>query len=1123
MSGTYSMTPQQQAAIDARGKIIVSASAGSGKTQIMVSRYVALLLEGADVGQMLAVTFTNKAAAQMRDRLRGAILDRLAAEPEGSLRAHLTRQLSRLSLADVCTIHSFCGRLIRTYFYLVGVDPRFTVAGGEDAALLTLSARAADLTFETAYADGSAERLLGVYFRKKKDKKLRETVVSLYEKARGNADADLILQEVAEGSRDDFDAAAKALLLDFKRRARRTVDVLEEVRRDVSSDSGLDKSKKLLDAAETFVRTVLGAEDLFALTPLGAFDFPRSQQRTAKLTAWQTGVIDRLRAVAASLKEIAEELKPIGDRGREYDRFLSAREQGADLARLAISYGENFARLKREANVLDYADLEHLALRILQSEEAREAIRGKYSYVFVDEYQDVNPLQERLISELGADDVFLVGDKKQAIYGFRGSRSVYFEQKQQEFGDKSLLLSSNFRSAEAILETVNTVFGHTMPAYDPMVSGGLYANYRGEVQFHPLAEDEALGGERGVYSVKEANARSGRDPTAEKVLEIVEREAGRQEGMGRSWYDISSRDDPEDSRERPVMYGDIAVLVRKNTKAAGPIVRALSERGIPVTASAEVNICDFFEVRLIIDWLSFLDNPEQDIPMAAAMLSAIGKFTEGELAAIRLAHPKGSFREACGAYGAEDTIAEKLRAFRKTAERNRALMFVRTPAEMITTLLAEGLEAQIAARRDGKSCLSRVRRLIAESAAAVTVNEFLSRLKSADYEVEFNEAGGEDAVHVMTMHASKGLEFPVVILTELDEKFRKPDHDELMWTDRYLVAPRYFDPARRVYCDTILRRAAALDEWQRSLEGERNLLYVGMTRACCRLHMIFSEGYPVEDDECAALSDPQKLSDFLPRGSLLALIAPPADQDAQTPPSSEAYFYLPNAAIVEEIRRAARPYAFEAGSLVPVKSSATDLLRRNDVPMYETDGSEIDDTMSELIREVADMGVGFNVDTGLAYHAFLEHVRFGSDVREELARMEREQFLTPEQLALLNAEHLGRILSLGALRRAEGKRLYREQRFLVSLPAREVPSLGIDSDDEIVFQGAIDLLVEEGDGKYTVVDYKFSSHDDETIRRHYLPQLHLYRKTVAKILHAREEDVGLLILNIALCREIALS
>ena len=1084
-------TREQAAAIGARGKVIVSASAGSGKTFVMINRLVSLIVGGADVREVLAVTYTRKAAAQMREKLRSALVRAVGETRDEGARARLKAQIAALPLADICTMHVFCARLIRTYFYVEGVDPAFRIAGEDDPEWKTYSARALDETFDEAYKNGGEafRALLSFYFRKKSDRTLRKLVLGMVDAAEDGADPEASLK--AAGTLPFADVAAV-----FEGQTKR---LLSTLLREIEALAPDMEGVKLHAALWERVSSYLEADGLFAAAALAASRaeerLPRAPQMT-KLRGEELDRLLRLKAVSEALKELEKQLSSLGDEAAERARHEDASARARALSALALDYRARFLSLKREAGLLDYNDLEHGALRILQQEDLRAAVRQKYRYVFVDEYQDVNLVQEELLRLAGGEEVFLVGDAKQAIYAFRGSRSRYFLQKTEEY-PVSLTLSESFRSSSAVLSAVNRVFSHAMTEETcgldyknraQMQGGRRYGSHEGEVHF-VLAPEREKGekAERGIYSVLAPQPEGEDDRLARTVVRLVRHE------LGRMWFDA------DEGRERPVTYGDIAVLSRVNGGAAALTVRALGDAGIPVAATADVNVCDFWEARLILDWLSFLDNGEQDIPMAGAMLSFLGGFRETDLAAVRARFPSAvTFRAACREYAEKmcDALSAKLKDFFALAEHYRLLSRVRPVREMIGLLLSDGLEAEIAAKEEGELRLRRVLRLMEEAEGNITA--FLHRLKAAENKVDFRESGGENAVKVLTMHASKGLEYPVVILLDMDRAFHGAETDEVLHSDALSFAPKSFDEASRAACPTLHRRAIAFEQVEEERKGELNLLYVAMTRAKYKLFLVFSKAPgaapPALADRFSGFIAPECFRDYLM----------PLPEEGEAPAEEELAF-----APAEESALAAvygQRYPFEESTLLPVKSSATELLQamRAEWPSPAS-GEE---------RTEA----GRSAEEGTAYHAFLQHVRFGAGAKEELIRMKGEGLLSEEQAALLDEKKLEGILALPSLREAASSgRVLREQTFLLRLSARE-SGLG-ETDDLLVFQGAVDLLAETKEG-WLLLDYKFSSHSAERLRRDYAPQIALYKKAVAGAMHVREESVRARILNIALGYEV---
>lgn len=1119
-------TEEQRAAISEKGRVIVSASAGSGKTTVMIERLVRLIIGGADVKQVLAVTFTKKAAASMRDKLRSALMKKLSAPSEEILteeeknlseeekekavrqrKEHLKKQLAELPLADICTIHSFCGRLLRANFYLADAEADFKIISDDDAEGKEISGRAMDEALELSYAAGEEyfTRLLSAYFKRKQDGELREITLKLYKKYRALDGYRELLEHV--GERDDFDCFVGVIMDEFRSKAKKIGDLAVELMRSFSDDKAAYRTAEDVFLAAERIVGAQTPEELQAL--LGKVNISR-RPSSRKADGEKLRLYQKLALVVGEIKALYEETFLAADLETEREGYQNSRLLASCLAKFILLYDEIYTARKKEKKVLDYDDLEQGALALLKIPEVAQTVREKYRYLFVDEYQDVNPAQEKLVDLIGGEEIFLVGDKKQAIYAFRGSRSEYFTARMKSF-EKVLPLNKNFRSAAGILDAVNAVFSKVMTedlcGIDYLKEGRMqaserYFSHEGEVLVHRVQKEAREKADvRGIYSVPEDVAKRRQDGQAKLIASVIQSE------IGRTWFDA------DEGIERTVGYRDIAVLVRDNLSATEAVLSELSERDIPVVTAAKVDIRSFWEIRALLDWLSLLDNAEQDVPLASAMLSSIGGFTEDDLAKIRLAdkaayyernrgkseeekEEKHSFREACKLYAAEDEISEKLAKFYQTLSSYRTMATLKTAKEMICRLLADGLETEIAGKRDGTRRLARVRRLLEE--AAGSVHEFLYRVERVGHQIKFTEAGGEDAVQVVTMHASKGLEYPVVIMGNLDDGMFSRRADEVMFHENFGILPKSYDYERKIVSDTIARRAATLLDKKEQIKGELNLLYVAMTRAKYRLHLVFGA-----EDKGLNLISPKCLENFFDREDF-------ADDETPDPEEYAEGSISPKVAPVSEERVKEilsvyeKEYPYEKSVYLPVKSSATDLMSRELPPDFE------------YVRAEGAFGKT-SPETGTAYHAFMQHVRFGEDAEQELVRMQKEGLLTKEQLSLLERDKLKKILTMPVISSLQGKRLLREQKFLLELPANQLMST--PSEDRIVYQGAIDLIAESAEG-ILLVDYKFSVLDEATLRAKYEKQIALYKKAISSVYCIREETVRAVIVNLLQCKEI---
>ena len=1130
-------TVEQQKAIDAQGKVIVSASAGSGKTTVMIEKIIRLIKSGHGVDEILAVTFTKKAAASMKEKLCKALIEEInTLDVSVEYKAFLKKQLAEVPGADISTIHSFCSKLIRAHFYAADVDSGFRVIGGDDAEGTALKNEALDELLEEGYEEKEEKfsHLLSVYWRKKSDRALRGIFSSAYEKLRSRADYREYLQKSACYDSGTFDRICVALKKELDEKCRYYYELVEDERA-YFLEYGNSAQLALCEALMSMLEETIASADYFAACKVVKPKFPVNR-KLKNDSAEKVEHIEKLSFLKGRIVKIYdEELGKVLSREEEETKFLRSAETAAALAEYLLRFDDKYAQLKKERGVLDYNDLEHRALALLGQEAVVKEVREKYRYVFVDEYQDVNPVQEQIVSRVSGENLFLVGDVKQAIYGFRGSKSRFFVEKQREFengGGQNLFMTRNFRSSDKVLDAVNSQFSLAMTPRvcdvdyvrgSVMEKGGRYELNSGKVCVYFLGKEEKTAVEsRGVYSVKAHTVKEKRKESllAKAIRSIVEKE------RMQKFYD------PDKGEYREITYSDIAVLSRKKQGQIARTVESLSEEGLPVTAAAAVNICDFSEIKTLIDLLSLIDNAEQDIPLCSVLLSSVGNFTADDLAAIRLAYPyseAGTFRKACRLYAAEkeDFLAYKLNKFSNYYEEIRRLSRVLDAGELLTRVIAETrMEALLLTRPNGMAALRRIHRFIEEamSPEPLFVHVFLDKLRDMGYKIEYSENGGEDSIKVLTMHSSKGLEYPIVILDNLSAPFRGVDKDEVCIEEEYGLAPYAFDERTMTKSTTLLRRLYEIRESKSSIADSLNLYYVALTRAKYGLYMLF-EGRTALPDVKYARSFAE-FTDFSVWEKYIeeTEIFDPIKQERT------ALVFRPDKQLTQEIMLAFTwTYPFAGYENLPVKSSATKLLET--VPSIAEEG-EMESFFNDNDAYAVKGETG--KETGIAYHAFLEDFDFSLlyDEGEFIGKtrlVELIDFACEKgneagryEMKLLSKEKLAEILSNPVFRGLYGKRLYKEQRFLAALPVRDTYAKradapkalqGAQDNEEMIFQGAIDLLA-VGEDDVRIIDYKFSSGGAEYLREHYRPQLMLYRQATAKIMGISMEKIKCTIVNI---------
>lgn len=837
-------TEEQTAAIEARGEnLLLAAAAGSGKTTVMVERILSLIAEGVSVDEMLIVTFTRASAADMRAKLT----ERLSALADGG-DAHCREQLARLESASISTIHAFCTALLRTHFEAAGVDPAFRIL--DDAENAVCEDAAVDEALEAAYARMD-ENLARLDFGRG-PKKVRELAVELYHGVADRPDPEAWMAQAEQMARGD----GAAWLAELTRAAR------QQLRQAVAySESGVrlalqpDGTPAYADALNADI------EALEALIPLEYDDLRKAlssfKQVTPRTPRKQKGVewSDAVLALREQVKAVRDSAKKCVESAAKllrYEREQAVSDMRADADCMAALFDlvRDIARRhgarKAEKSALTFSDLEHMALALLRQDEVASAVRARYRYVFVDEYQDTSDVQEELVSRIARpDNRFMVGDVKQSIYRFRQAEPALFLRCYRRYGagdgGRLIALTRNFRSRPAILELTNRVFERAMNGgdaeieYDALSRLNPGAQFEGEdppVELILLAKRGLDGGADVADEPEEA------DELAE--LTHVEREAAVVAGRIRRLM-----------AERPELhYRDIAVLTRAGRTVIPAMLTALLDAGIPAYAEGSAGYFDAMEVQVFLAYLTLVENHRRDEAMIAVLRSPMQRISSPELALIRAEAREGAFCDAVAAYAEHDNdLGHRLAAFLRDLENDRVLSRSMPLPRLFSEIWRRtGFADALLALPGGKQRKANLDRLSAR-AAQYEANQsggltgflrYAERMRArGDDEVAHTVGEADDVVRLMTVHKSKGLEFPVVFGVGLGKRFRVERSGDGLLAHRELgLGMAHVDPALSTRRETIAHLAIARRRQAEDRAEELRILYVLLTRAKEQLILI---------------------------------------------------------------------------------------------------------------------------------------------------------------------------------------------------------------------------------------------------------------------------------------------
>ncbi len=1188
-------TQEQKAVISAHNRnLLVSAAAGSGKTAVLVERIVQLLInEKADITKFLIVTFTHAAAGEMRERISSALLAEM--EKGNSNQEHLRKQINLLSRASISTLHAFCTNVIRKYFFLVEIDPHFRIGNAAETGLM--KAEVLEELFENEYAkdNGLFCGLVEMFGSSKNDKPFQDLVLHCYHFIQGQPYPQKWLREKIEEFAVDirgFEESlwVKTLMNHVKMRLMAARGLFFEARI-ISEKPGGPRNYKncLLDDISTADNLITAADKGLAIFSgeVKGIVFKRLG-RVAK------DVDERLKAEAKELrnegKNIIQKIqnsiaaRPPGEYSRELNEIYPYMKYFNELV---ITFIKNYQERKKEKAILDFNDLEHYTIKILSNKIAAGEYQKQYEYIFVDEYQDSNLVQESILNYLKKENnIFLVGDVKQSIYRFRLADPSLFLEKSEAFQsgeetiNRKINLNTNFRSREEIIHAVNCIFKHIMSRELGEI------DYDEKVYLNPNTGRE----EPAITETQEINFGKNqpvevclieKDLAGESVNEIIrspniEIEA---EFIVQRINDLTSKKiyDTELKEYRNIVYRDIVILLRTTQNWSGVFLEKFLAAGIPAYADVNTGYFDTVEMAIFINLLRLIDNKRQDIPLLSVMRSSIGGFNTDDLIKIRVNYQSKGFFEAVEKYidQNDDRLAKRIKTFITQLNLWKDESRFIPLDEFIWKLLTEtGYYYYTGALPGGQQRQANLRilyeraRQFQQTSIKGLFNfiKFVDKLKTSNGDMGTARILGENdnVVRIMSVHKSKGLEFPVVIIAGMGKHFNLTDTTARVLFHKDLgIGPRYVNLQLRSYRDTIARMAVKNKIRLESLSEEMRILYVAMTRAKEKLVMVGSvadlkekankwkrniipfnlaQGRTfldwigpvlmrhIDGEELRELSsiswEKDKLIKEKSRWSIKICKQEQVVQQAIKKIELQKDFKglledFPCQGITAEkdiiSSRLNWKYSKMEAVKIPSKISVTQVknLKSGDLDRV---GIIIPGLIKrpKFIITASDPGkTEFTaVEKGAIIHLVMQHLDFsqvGNEklIQEQVNIMVKKELLRQEEAAAADCQKIFKFFcsQLGQ-RILKAKEVYRESPFNLLIKAFEVIEEIEDDEEELLIQGVVDLYFRE-ENELVLVDYKtdfISSTDRDIVIDRYRVQLELYKTALERIQGQRVKE-----------------
>ena len=1188
---------QAQAIEERKSNLLVSAAAGSGKTAVLVERVKRLVLEERiGLEQLLVVTFTKAAASEMKEQIQKSLYAELShCEGDAEKQMFLRQQLNTIGAANISTFHSFALEIVHRYYHIIGKAPRLSIC--DEIKQKTLKDEAMLQMFEDLFEENNSDfqMLLDCYCTSKDNRVLMEMIFDFYDFIKSIPDSDQWFDSIMQASRPEAGALDKhPVMLYLQERISeglhmacayffRAIQVLEACK----DDEGFCLLKRLADKIR---------EDIAELESLKAA--VEGGRLSVALNAINEGLkFSVLRANKAESTYYADELKAAvngfrnqgksnfkqlsqwcvhGTRQDIEQEFARTCQVAEVFYKLVKDFDHRYAKKKEKLKLLDFSDIEHFALQILENPAVCDEYRESFEYIFIDEYQDSNMVQESLIQRICRDDnLFMVGDVKQSIYRFRLAEPELFINKYVDYKaghsscSKVIDLNSNFRSKEGIIQFVNSLFQIIMNRkstgldYDQDAALVKGSTYSGSCDFSPILYlvSDQTSGEEDEEDGDEADISDDAGFEIEH-LKQVEAEALQAVSILKEHRGTLIHDD-KTGMDRPLEYRDMVILLRAVRGSGEVFYKALADADIPVFLDRNEGYFDTLEIKVFLNLLRLIDNRKQDIPLITVLHSPVFGFTAEELAEIRIFSRKekrgtSSYFDAFSHYlrnGRQEELRSKCKNFWEQLSEWRLRVAHVSLGDFLWNLIVDtGYQDFIGAIPGGEQRKANLLALVDKASSYENqyfqgLSGFINYIETITEKrgkIDIGQARilseGANVVRIMTIHKSKGLEYPFVLLAGMCKKLNAYQSKLPLAYDKSLgLGFRLVNPRTGLYLDTLSLKLVKDKKQQEELAESIRILYVAMTRPKDRLVMLgsvknaesalqrarnlipgdvrsagsffdmvvsaFGDTLPLKIIGKAEMSiakerariDKENVKSLLDNGFCV--------DEQQLPLSKEGIaesltFQYVQAADIEKKRK------YTVSQLAALqrmqKTEAARVLATDENQEEKLAGSICSDSFDfGSPRFLSDKGGLTGAEKGTAYHTVMEHIPFssGAKSREDISlfidSLVRRNILTEPEALAVNPDEVAAFFTSQIGRRVlSSSEAFKEAPFVFKT---------VYEGKDVMIQGTIDCYFKEGDA-FVIVDYKSNylnkankEEEMEKMRQLYLPQMCLYKEALEAI------------------------
>lgn len=1111
---------EQEDVLNSHNKnIVVSASAGSGKTSVMIRKIASAIIdENVHVSELLVLTYTNAAASEMKQKLLNYLGELTSSNSK------LINEIEDINLSDISTVDSFCQKIVKKYFYILNIDPGFSIIKSSEQKQIQLKALKKALSIYKQNSKEKYFKIFDIYAKNRTDNNIVNMIMKFY-----NYSCSILnYEEWKKISMELFEneKAGKILL-------KNTTEILLEIKKEF--ENLLKKCKNLaLDKYCEYINTIISTIDVIQKIQNWGdlIDYVNDMQLSniVKKEENDDNIREQIAILKDMLNKIFVNIKVYGSKQIYIDSNLACKQITEIIFEICDEFIRQYEKIKKQKNVYDYNDVERLTIKLFENNDILETIKNSYKKIFIDEFQDANLVQEKIITSLqNGNNLFFVGDLKQAIYGFRQSNSKIFQKTCEKFehdyketgNSQSLYLNCNFRTTQKVLEFINKIFSVIMTD----ATAGL--NYKEKAQLKPKAKYEQEKGcsveldilytenaisskSQEVYSVMESSISSKISLTKQEANFVAEKIT---KLLNEKIYDVKI------NAYRNVKYNDIAILFRTRANQ-NEFVSTLNNYNIPTIQNSNINLEQSYDVMVLINLIKIALNFNDDYALSSIMMSNLFEFDANEMMQIRENTNTVNFYDCVKNYKKDDKLQQKILKMQNVIDKFYEIMtFDGISKALIYVVDEQKYEYKLSLFANGYDRIKNVKDFISSfnnSNFNNSPSEYVNFIKETTREQKVvGQVSSQEVVTLTTMHASKGLEWPIVIIPNLGANFnKKPNESEIALNEELGVGLKYYNQLTREKHESVYYDVVKNKNKDSEFSEKIRLFYVALTRAKNRLVLLGSKetlnfykyrfNNQIKSTQCYLdflvnslnVNDIEKANNkitfniFNDESYVCNLINADLYNAKNFNAINSIYQNKTDDKITQKLSDYInRQYFNLAATQKAQKSSVSKIMQEEQYVSYNTapKSLEIKEHLNEFDKD----------EIGNMYHKIFENFQPNSSnldkgIQDAIIKTKQQELFDDDMLESIDYDILKKNATIiNAM--TKNAVVLKEHSFIMYIPYSEIEESDIQ--ESVLIQGICDLIIIKGE-EAILVDYKYSNLSENSLIKKYQKQLELYKKAI---------------------------